>query len=162
MKITFTRFKELEKDKQENEAKMKERDDERMKDILSKTSINPKILPIPIPANFTTFERLSQSYALLGKEKSSKKSLGFGVGPRIPLSNKEKWQAKVEKYNVNAATALDPKMDPLPAPNAYSLISHWPGKKSKKASKSDQATLPNILSKISKGPSISPYYVKLK
>lgn len=68
---------------------------------------------------------------------------------------------KLERYNSNSAKTIDPKADPVPGPMSYSLISHWPGKKMRKANNKENEKLPNFLKKISKGPVISPYYMKI-
>ena len=163
-KITFKRFKDLEREKKELHKKMKDLEKDKMDVILSQSRVDPSILPVPLPADIKTFSRIALQQAKEGKEGGQKKGLGFGVGPRIPLSNKEKWQAKVPLYNTHADKPLDLKADPTPAPNAYSLISYWPGKKESKPSKrtESEGKLPNILAKVSKGPVFSPYYVKIR
>ena len=135
-------------------------ENERIHEVMTKSNIDPKVLPLPLPVHFLTFEKLA--HATSGKDGSQKKGLGFGIGPRLPLSEKEKWQAKVQRYNSTRDIAIDPNTDPMPAPNAYSLIAHWPGKKTKKTAKDGAEKLPNILTKVSKGPVFSPYYVKIK
>ncbi len=160
-KLTFARYKEILKEKKEFRSKIKQIDEEKQADMLAKSGVDPKLLPVPIPANFTTFERLSQIYTIAGKEKSQKKGLGFGVGPRILLNDKERWVLKVKQYNSNSAKTIGPKADPMPGPLSYSLISHWPGKKSRKAKAKENEKLPNFLKSVSRGPVISPYYLKI-
>lgn len=40
----------------------------------------------PIPVNYMTFDKLMKETMEVRKIKSQKKTLGFGVGERIPLS----------------------------------------------------------------------------
>ncbi len=159
----MTKFKETEKERIAFKVKMSEKEKERLNEIYSKTHIDPKALPLPLPADIITFERLAKESEIEKKQNSRKKSLGFGVGPRIPLNDKEKWMTKVNRYNTFAATKIDPKADPLPGPSTYSLISHWADRKLiQSQEKSKDTTKPiNFLQKISKGPVFSPYYSKI-
>jgi hypothetical protein len=159
----LTKFKETEKERIAFHVKMAEMEKERLNDVYSKTNIDPKALPLPIPVDIITFEKLAKKSETEKKQNSQKKGLGFGVGPRIPLNDKEKWLTKVNRYNTFAVTPIDPKADPLPGPSTYSLISHWADKKLiKSKAKSKDMTKPiNFLRKISKGPVFSPYYSKI-
>ena len=116
---------------------------------------------VPVPVDYSTFTKLELTAAKEKSGKSGKKGIGFGIGPRLPLSEKEKWIQKVPLYNSHSEKLLDPKNDNMPGPSAYSIISHWHGKKSKKDKENNAEKLPNYFKKVSKGPVINPYYAKL-
>jgi len=163
----LNKFREIEKERAAFHAKMMEQEKERLQEIYSKTDINPKVLPLPLPADIVTFDKLAKLSEVEKKQNSQKKGLGFGVGPRIPLNDKERWLSKISKYNTFAANPLDPNVDPLPGPSTYSLISHWADKKlvkskgKDKGKDKDTAKPINFLAKVSKGPVFSPYYTKV-
>ena len=162
-KLSLTKIKEIEKERAAFHAKMQEKEQERLQEIYAKTNINPSEIPLPLPVDITTFDKLARLSEVERKQNSLKKGLGFGVGPRIPLNDKERWTCKVSKYNTFAATPIDPNNDPLPGPSTYNLISQWAEKKLDKAkNKSKETSKPiNYFAKISKGPAISPYYLKI-
>ena len=157
--LSHKKFKEILDEKEKYKKTKLENERERVEQLTGKVSFDLKQLPVPLPGDFETFEKMLQINAKTKDTKSQKKSLGFGVGSRLPLSDKEKWALKVEKYNRYSAKALDPKNDTIPSPMAYDLIANWAGKKSKKDKENQNQKLPNIFKSVSKGPSISPYYV---
>ena len=160
-KVGYKKFQEAAKARQEYFKNKKQKEEERIDELKGKVTFDVKALPEPIPADIDTFQRTLKLNAKDKDKGTSNKGNGMGVGPRMPLSEKERWVKKVERYNINASEPIDAKKDPAPAPNSYSLISYWPGKKMKKRkAKENEEKLPNILSKISKGPIISVYYAK--
>ena len=122
---------------------------------------NEWLSTVPVPLAYQTFAKLEQLNSKDKDGKSQKKGLGFGVGSRLPLSEKEKWLKKVELYNSHSDKQLDPKLDNLPGPSAYSIISHWQGKKSKKDKENAAEKQQNFFKVTSKGPVISPYYARI-
>ncbi len=151
----------MEKDRVEFNQKTAQLEKERIAELLIKSNINPKDLLQPLPVSYTTFEKLFKTMEVNRKENSQKKGLGFGVGPRLPLSDQDKWKVKVERYNITRENPIDPNLDIIPAPNAYPLIAYWPGKIGKNSEKNGPKKASNILKVISKGPIFSPYYTKI-
>lgn len=160
--MSFKKFKEVESEKKGYFKDKRERERDFANDVLAKLSMDPKDLKntIPLPVDYDTFERLNVTYSKNKGTASQKKTMGFGVGSRIPLSEKEKWVNKVQKYNSRSDKAIDPKNDPQPGPPAYSLVCHWAGKKPRKEKEADKIEKSNFLKHISRGPIISPYYSK--
>lgn len=128
-----------------------------MSQIIQSTGIDPKILPVPIPVAYDTFDKHQKLQKLLSKEKSTKKTLGFGVGPRLPL-NEEEIKKRRASLLKNTDHPIDMKKDLTPGPMGYSLIAHWPGKKQKNRNGEVKEQKKNLLNCISRGPSINPYY----
>lgn len=160
--LNFKKFKEETIEKKEYLKGKIQKENDYTQEMLIKISMDAKELKkvIPVPVDYETFEKIN---LLKTKEKglgSQKKTLGFGVGVRMPLSEKEKWVNKVEIYNSHSEKRLDPKLDNLPGPSAYSLISHWAEKKLKNEKEEDGIKKMNYFKLTSKGPVISPYYAK--
>ena len=155
--LPFKKFKEqtIEKNKR-IKSKNAEMEDH-YKLMMSSIGLNSNYKQMPIPSDFTTFDQLKQKYN--NKENSSKKTLGFGVGSRLPLNEEEKWRKKAKQLG-----EIDPKinikLDQTPGPMAYSLIANWQGKKKRSKSGEIKEEKVNYLNRIHKGPSINPYYIK--
>jgi len=142
------------RNKQEK-AKMEE-EKERLNQLMAKIKYDSKELPMPLPNDYQTFDKICQIQNKSRETKSQKKGLGFGIGTRIPLDEKEKWAIKVERYNKNSDKPLDPKSDIIPGPLTYNLIANWGGKRGKKDKENQKE--PNIFKVMTKEPRINPYY----
>lgn len=158
--MSSKKFKELLAGKEKYQKEKAELEEQRLQNLANRISFDLKQLPNPLPTDFETFEKSLICSKKEKEQKSQKKGLGFGIGQRIPLTDKEKWVLKVERYNINKVEKIDPSVDNCPGPLAYSLIANWPGKISKK-DKEGNKKLPNIFKVASTGPSINPYYVNL-
>lgn len=77
----------------------------------------------------------------------------------MPVDETTKWLKKVEMYNAKSEKQIDPKADPLPGPNAYTLPLEWKGKVTKK--NKNIPVQPHLLDTISRGPVINAYYKKI-
>ena len=106
--LNLKKFKELEEEKDRLLKTKVQNEKVRLEGLSNKVSFDLKRLPVPLPANFSTFEMLRHTKEKVKGGTSQKKGLGFGVGSRIPLNEKEKWALKVEKYNKNSKKTLDP------------------------------------------------------
>lgn len=157
--LSNKKFKEIIENHKQHEKEKIENERERLAGLSGKVSFKIDELPMPLPADYATFQRLLALQAKNKGVKSSKGGNGMGVGSRIPLTEKEKWDIKVQRWNQNSQKQLDPQKDPQPGPMAYSLVAQWAAKKSKKESQAEQ--LPNIFKSVSKGPVISPYYAHI-
>lgn len=158
--MSFKKFKDTLIERKEYFKEKRTREREYAKEVSAKLSIDPKDLknPIPLPADYDTFERIHKTMSRDKGAGSQTKSLGFGVGSRMPLSEKEKWMRKVELYNSHSEKAIDPKADNVPGPFSYPLICHWAGKKPHKEKDVPKEPQRNFMKHITKGPSINPYY----
>lgn len=161
--MSFKKYQDCEKDKKNYFKEKRAREREYARELSAKLSIDPKDLrnPIPLPVDYDTFERIQKTMSRDKGSGSQTKSLGFGVGSRMPLSEKEKWVRKVELYNSHSEKTIDPKLDNAPSPFSYPLICHWPGKKPLKEKDVPKEPRRNFMKHITKGPSISPYYAHL-
>ena len=160
--LNHKKFKESIKIKAEFENKKVELERDRLAGLVDKVSFDLKRLPVPLPVDFETFEKGLLIQSESKEDKSQKKGNGFGVGSRMPLSDKEKWGIKVARWNEKCEKQMDPKLDNQPGPLAYSLIAHWKGKINKKKKNADeQEKLPNIFKCVSRGPNISQYYAQI-
>lgn len=148
----------MENHKQHEKVKI-ENERERLAELSGKVSFKLDELPLPLPADYATFQRLLTLQAKNKGVKTSKGGNGMGIGPRIPLTEKEKWELKVQRWNQHSEKQLDPEKDAQPGPMAYSLVAQWAAKKSKKDAQAEQ--LPNIFKSLSKGPVINPYYLRI-
>ncbi len=152
----FKKFKERQKEVKNYEKNKNIRKKDRLNDLRDKVKFDVRHKNTPIPVDINTFDKLQKEYEKLNKKG---KTWGFGVGSRVPLDEKTKWEKKVKNYNKYSEKPLNAKSDPQPGPAHYSLICHWKGKVTRK-NKDEMNKKPNFLSKISKGPQINPYYKK--
>ena len=74
--MTFSRFRDVEKEKEESKAKLKQMDDERIEEVLWKTDVDPKVLPVPILSQFTTFEKLAKDIQDPRKGEFAEENIG--------------------------------------------------------------------------------------
>jgi len=161
--LSFKKFKDETSEKKEYLKEKKQKENDYTQEMLRKISMDVKELKhvVPVPMDYETFEKIGLQKMREKGSASQKKTLGFGVGSRMPLSEKEKWVNKVERYNCHSEKRLDPKLDNLPGPSAYSLISHWAGKKPRREKEGEGTKKMNFFKLASKGPIINPYYAKL-
>lgn len=159
--LSYKKFADQSAEKAEYVKQKKLREKEFAQEAIAKLSIDPKDIknPVPVPVAYPTFSKmaLEQSRDRTG---SQKKGLGFGVGPRMPLTDQERWVNKVRRYNINSAKTIDTKTDAHPGPPAYSLICHWAGKRPHKEKENAKEEQRNHLRAISRGPAINPYYAR--
>lgn len=155
----FKKFKEFEEEKKNFFKNKKEREVNFAEEVIKKTNISPEDIDnqLPLPADYVTFEKINKICLKEKSTKSQKKGLGFGVGDRIPLSDKDKWLKKVQRYNMNSTSNIDASIDNIPGPSAYSLISHWAGKKPRKEPEK-KVESHNYFKVVTKGPELNPYY----
>ena len=160
--LSYKKFKEESASKRQFFKEKRLREKNHMEEIMGKLSIDPKELQNAIPMSLTyeTFARLNKIYSKMKSLRSTKKTIGMGIGERIPLSDKEKWIKKVELYNSHSEQRIDPKLDNTPGPAAYSIVSHWAGKKPHKEKAQSTDRKLNFFKATSSGPHISPYYSK--
>ena len=143
------------------EAKTKvENERERIAGLIGKVSFDIKALPNSLPVDFSTFERSLIENGKQRETKSGKKGLGFGVGPRMPLSEMDRWELKVGQWNAHSEKQVDVKKDATPGPMAYSLVANWGCRPTKKET-DENKKLPNIFKSTSNGPKINAYYARM-
>lgn len=141
----------------------RDQEEEFLENVKEEQNLPKKYFIKPIPADFDTFELIREKVGIKSEKnfKGKKNSNFMGTQPRFPLSARESWAKKVENYNKSASDPIDPKMDPSPGPQTYSLVSHWPGKKIKKQAQGEKdERKPNFFKATTKGVSFKPYHSK--
>lgn len=133
----------------------KNREKERLDNLADKVKMGINHANQPIPTNFQTFDLIAKrngGFNLKTRPKMGLKGKFFGTGPRFEPNEREKWEAKVQRWNMGETEKpIDPNKDATPGPQAYPQISQWQSKRNEKGK-------PNYFKIASKGPKISMYY----
>lgn len=124
--------------------------------VRNKVGLKETDYPHPVPVVYQTFERLFLKNGIKGTKgfRVSRTAKGFGSEKRFGEDPNEKWLNRVEKYNRSVEKKIDPLVDEMPGPAAYSLISTW---SKSRAQKEDKTTF-NYINNVSRGPSFSIYH----
>ena len=121
-------------------------------------------IPEPIPVAYRTFDSWHKYYKKNPPNPYAKKGPGFGNAERFGMDEKAKHIKEIKTYNEGnqLGKELDPNTDPVPGPGNYKITEVWNGKivKSRRPYSAQPKVGERILTKISKGPSVSIYYRK--
>lgn len=158
--MSFEKFKELEKAKNEYFSNKTSKQNEIFDEIKEKLSLEKNYLIKPVPLNYQTFDRHMIDFGIKGDKsyKGSKSTHNMGFGDRIPLDDDSKYRKRLEKIGNNTGKEVNPDADISPSPQTYCLISQWVSKKKGKEEESKKDKAYNYFKPVSKGIVKSIYY----
>lgn len=154
-KINRKRYMEKQKSKERVVKDKKNREKERLNELADKVKMGINHVNQPIHVGFKTFDQIAKKlggFNIKTRPKMGLKGKHFGTGPRFDPNQRERWERKVHRWNINETEKpIDPTKDSTPGPHAYPQISHWNQKRNEKQKA-------NYFKIVSKGPKISMYY----